>query len=83
MFSFVKKKMSTHKRLEIETKVSTHFDNLVPFKSESIIDLTLNSIVELVEALHEIPEGDSVEVKTLNHSKLIITKNGGKFKTNV
>ena len=81
MFNFIKKKMSAHMRLEIETKISTHLNNLVPFKSESTIDLSLAALVALSEALHGIPEGASVEVKTLNHHKLTITKRGGKFKT--
>ena len=80
MFGFLKKKLSEDERLEVETMVSVHFDNLVPHKSTSLIDLALNSIIDLAETLNGIPEGEKVQVRTLNHYKLTLEKKDGKFK---
>ena len=77
MFNILKKKLSEVDRLEIGVELSTHFDNLVHHCEESLIALTLESVLKVADKLSKIPEGDYVEVHTLKHDKLKVIKEDG------
>ncbi|AGH32110.1 hypothetical protein VPHG_00043 [Vibrio phage 11895-B1] len=80
MFNLFSTKLNDHDRLEVETHIAILFSNHVKeFKSDNMLELGVKGVVDLANNLKRIPEGDTINVTTLNHGELEIKNNSGKL----
>ncbi len=74
------KKLQGEKLLEVETAISVTFSEHIPVTNNiALLEHSLGTLTKFAKALDNIPEGDSVEVETLKHKRVKISRKGGKL----